>query len=84
MALPLAPAHSVSSLRFASWGGWSSLLRPAASDHRAASGRQALWRSLSRAMRAAGPDSRSRPLHGLMGNVDCVRGSESGQRLRGG
>lgn len=84
MASHLAPARSTASLRFALWGGWSSLLRPAASDHRAAHARQALWQGLARAMRAAGPDSRSRPLHGLMGNVDCVRGSESGQRLRGG
>ena len=67
MASTLAPARSTTSLRFAYWGGWSSLLR-----------------SITRALRAAGPDSRSRPLHGLLGNVDCVRGSESGQRLRGG
>lgn len=84
MASHLAPARSTASLRFASWGGWSSLLRPAASEHRAARGRQGLWQGLSRALRAAGPDSRSRPLMGLMGNVDCVRGSEPGHRLRGG
>jgi len=81
MASHLAPARSTASLRFASWGGWSSLLRPAASEHR---GRNGLWQGLSRALRAAGPDSRSRPLHGLMGNLDCVRSNEPGHRLRGG
>jgi len=83
MTTRLATARSTASLRLATWGGLSSMLRPAARAQRTA-GQRSLWQRLARAMRSAGADHRSRPLHALLGNVECVRGSDSGRRLQGG
>lgn len=55
-----------------SWGGLSSLLRPAATERRAASQRSGLWAGMAHALRAAGPDPRSRPLHAVLAGGDCL------------
>jgi hypothetical protein len=63
-----------------SWGGLSSMLRPAATERRLAAARTGWWAGMSRMLRAAGANPKARPLHAVLACGDLSPGDHPHMR----